>query len=129
MVCCSNVDKENISLSDNACGLSDKRRYLEKIYTTEVDPYCIPFTELSKDVLPPVQCTDIFNYQVLGKSFCASQRFKAFKSMEAYKYFECGFVNCLGTRNLHYNWEGNYGLCNYTKVEQDTLSMPMVLSL
>ena len=23
---------------------------------------------------------------------------KAFKSLEAYKYFECGFANCLGTK-------------------------------
>ena len=112
---------KKIFLCDYARGLviSDKKRYLEKISTT-IDPYCIPFAELSKDVLPPVQCTDIFNYLVLGKSFYTSQRFKAFKSMEAYKYFECGFVNCLGTKNLERTMlqrEGNYGLCNYTKVE------------
>ena len=93
----SSSSEENISLSDYTHGLaiSDKRRYLEKISTCEVDPYCIPYTELSKDILPPVQCTDIFNYLVLGKSFCSSQQFKAFKCIEAYKYFECGFVNCL----------------------------------
>lgn len=92
--------EENISLSNYVRGLviSDKRRYLEKISTSEVDPYCIPFAELSKDIVSPVQCTDIFNYLVLGRSFCIVQRFKAFKSMEAYKYFECGFVNCLGTK-------------------------------
>ena len=83
MVCTSSLDQEKITLSDYACGLviSDKRRYLEKISAIEVDPYCISFAELSKDILPPVQCTDIFNYLVLGKSFCTSQRFKAFKSL------------------------------------------------
>ena len=48
-----------------------------------------------RDVLPPVQLaygTDDFNYLVLGTSFCSTERFKAFKSMDAYKYFECGFV-------------------------------------
>ena len=49
-------------------------------------------SELSEDTLPPIQPTDIFNYLVLGTSFCTSQRFKAFKSLEAYKYFESGFV-------------------------------------
>ena len=82
----SSLSEETISLSEYACELviNDKRRYLA---TTEVDPYCIPFAELNKDNLPPVQCTDIFNYLVLDKSFCTSQRFKAFKSMKAYKYF------------------------------------------
>ena len=54
--------------------------------------------ELQIDVLPLVQCTDISNYLVLGKSFCTSQWFKAFKSLEAYEYFESGFVNCLGSK-------------------------------
>ena len=79
------------SLSEYAQGLSvsDKRRYIEKISGIQ-DPYCIVTSE---DILPPVQCMDIFNYLVLGKSFCTSKRFKAFKSLEAYRYFECGFVN------------------------------------
>lgn len=73
----SSLSEDNVSLSDYLCrlALSDKRRYLEKISMIEV-PYCIPFAELSKDILPLVQCIDIFNYLVLGKSFCTSQRFK-----------------------------------------------------
>ena len=60
----SSSSEETISLSEYARELviSDKRRYLEKISSTGVDPYCIPLTELSKDNLPPVQCTDVFNY-------------------------------------------------------------------
>ena len=102
----SSLIEENIALGDYARGLviSDKRRYLEKISVIKVDPYCIPFAELNKDNLPPVQCVDVFNYLVLGKSFCTSQKFKAFKSMEAYKYFECGFVNCLGTKMYKKNY-------------------------
>jgi len=74
----SGLDIENISVSDYVRGLviSDKTRYLE-ISTTKVnphDPYCIPFAELSKDILPPEQCIDIFNYLFLGKSFCTSQQ-------------------------------------------------------
>ena len=77
--------------------VSDKRRYLEKVARIG-DPYCIPRIELSKEEFSPVQTTDIFNYLVLGTSFCTSQRFKAYKSLEAYRYFECGFVNCLGSK-------------------------------
>ena len=88
---------EDTFLSEYARSLavSNKRRYLEKIQFQAgiQDSYCIPVHELSKSCIPPVQCVDIFNYLVLGKSFCTSQRFKAFKSLEAYKYFECGFVD------------------------------------
>jgi len=72
----SGLDIENISVGDYTCGsvISDKRRYLEKISTTKVNPHCIPFAELSKDILPLVQCTDIFIYLILGKSFCTSQQ-------------------------------------------------------
>ena len=92
------LDWDEVRLSEkvNHLAVSDKRRYLEKISVIGKDPYCILSSELSKDVVPPVQCTDIFNYLVLGKSFCTTEKFKAFKSLEAYKYFECGFVEYLG---------------------------------
>ena len=95
------VSHMEASLSKYAQGLSvsDKRRYIEKISGIQ-DPYCIVASQLSKDVLPLVQCTDIFNYLVLSKSFCTSKRFKAFKSLEAYRYFECGFVNYLGSKKF-----------------------------
>ena len=70
--------------------IGDKRRYLEK--TEEVgDPYGYPLSALSQDDLPPVRSTDIY-YMVLTTSFCTSERFKAYKSMDAYKYFLSGFV-------------------------------------
>jgi len=34
-------------------------------------------------------------------SFCTSQMFKVFKSLDAYIYFECGFVNCLGKKQIN----------------------------
>jgi len=48
----SGLDIENISVIDYTCELVI-RRYLEKISTTKVDPHCIPFAELSKDILAP----------------------------------------------------------------------------
>jgi len=69
-----------------------KRRYLEKIAGIQ-DPYSIAAAELSKDIFPPVTNTDIFNYLVLTTSFWTSQEFKNHKSLDAFKYFLCGFVN------------------------------------
>ena len=91
--------KRDDVLSEYVRGLlvSDRKKYLEKIAGVG-DPYLIPRNKLWTDVLPPVQCTDIFNTLVLGKSFCTLQRFKVFKSLETYKYFECVFVNCLRTK-------------------------------
>ena len=95
------VSHVEVSLSKYAQGLSvsDKTRYIDKISSIQ-DPYCTVASELSKDVLPPVQCTDVFNYLVLSKSFCTSKRFKAFKSLEAYRYCECGYVNYLGSKKF-----------------------------
>jgi len=84
--------------SDYVTGLSasDKRRYLEK--TEEIgDPYTYVLCE---DFLPPVGSTDIFNYLVLSSSFCTAERFKAYKSLDAYKYFVSGFVSGIGCRKV-----------------------------
>jgi len=88
-------------LSDYACELSisNKRKYLEKILGIQ-DPYLIPAHELMKNVFPPVTNTDIFNYLVLGTSFCTSQQFNAHKSLDAYKYFICRFVNYFGSKRF-----------------------------
>jgi len=81
------TDLESGILSEYARGLtvSNRRRYLEKICGIG-DPYLPPSAELSREVNPPVLCTDIFNYLVLTRSFCTTERFRAFKSLEAYKY-------------------------------------------
>jgi len=78
--------------------ISDKRRYLEK--TKEIgDPYGYLLSALSQDDLPPVRSTDIFNL-VLSTSFCTSERFKAYKSLDAYKYFLSGFVSSVAARKF-----------------------------
>jgi len=109
---------EGVSLSNYASELSisNKRRYLEKISGIQ-DPYSIAAAELNKDIIPPVTNTDIFNYLVLGKSFCTSERFKAHKSLDVYKYFICGFVNYLGSKKFDKKFAvlakaSEFALCN-----------------
>ena len=77
--------------------VSDKRRYLEKIEEIG-DPYSYESRLLQADFLPPVRSTDIYNYLVLSTSFCTGERFKAYKSMDSYKYFASGFVSKVGGR-------------------------------
>ena len=78
---------------------SDKWRYLEKTREIE-DPYGHSLSVLSQDDLPPVKSTDIFNYLVLSTNFCTSEKFKAYKSMDAYKYFLSGFVSSAAAREV-----------------------------
>ena len=78
--------------------ISNKMRYLEKISGIQ-DQYLIPMSELMKSVIPPVTNTDIFNYLVLGHSFCTSKWFKAHKSLDAYRYFIL-FKNNLGSKRF-----------------------------
>jgi len=81
-------------LSEYANGLvvSSKARYLEK--TKDIgDPYCYESSSLEADTLPPVRNTDILNYFVLTTSFCTGERFKAYRSMDSFKYFASGFCS------------------------------------
>ena len=80
----------------SSLNVSNRRRYLEKI-SGIVDT---PKAQRSREALPPVTSTDIFGYLVLDKSFCTKERFKAFKSLDLYIYFESGFVNVLGAKKF-----------------------------
>ena len=83
--------------------IADKRRYLEK--TKDIgDPYAYTLSTLDQEDLPPVMSFDIFNYLVLTTSFCTSERFKAYKSLDAYKYFISGFVSSVAAKRVgeHY---------------------------
>ena len=80
--------------------VSDKRRYLEKISSIGVDPYLVSSYKLSRNIFPPIICTDIFAYLVLKVSFCTTEGFTSFRSLDAYKYFECGFVEFTGGKKL-----------------------------
>ena len=77
--------------------VSDKRRYLEKIEEIG-DPYLYESSNLQADLLPPVRSTDIFNYLVLSTSFCTGELFKAYRTMDSFKYFASGFVSKVGGR-------------------------------
>lgn len=72
-------------------------RYLEKIKGTG-DPYLYESPTLQVDILPPMRSTDILNYLVLSTSFCTGEQFKAYKSMDSYKYFASRFVSKVGGR-------------------------------
>ena len=67
------------------------------------DPYAYTLSTLDQD-FPPVTAPDIFNYLVLATSFCTSERFKAYKSTDAYKYFISGFVSSVAARRVGENF-------------------------
>ena len=77
--------------------VSDKRRYLKKIEEIG-DPYSYESSNLQVDLLPPVRSTDILNYLVLSTSFCTGERFKAYRTMDSYKYLTSGSVSKVGGR-------------------------------
>lgn len=71
-----------------------------------MDPYILKDSELDYCLasVPPVTYPDIAAYLVFGHSLYNNEQIKAFKSLEAYKYFESGFVLKAGTKiieNLH----------------------------
>ena len=78
--------------------MANKRRYLEK--TERIgDPYAYELSTLDQE-LPPVRSPEIFNYFVLSSSFCTSDRFNAYKSVDAYKYFASGFVSFVAANRI-----------------------------
>jgi len=83
--------------------VADKRRYLEKTNDTG-DPYAYTLSILDQEDLPPVMAPDIFNYIVITTRYCTSERFKVYKSMDAYKYFINGFVSSVAARRVRKNF-------------------------
>lgn len=64
-----------------------------------IDPYQIDLEEFdyAASGAPPINTADIFVYLVLTHSYYTQEQYKAYKSLQAYKYFEAGFVTKLGT--------------------------------
>lgn len=64
-----------------------------------LDPFTLntDILNYSIDGVPPVTNMDIISYLVLSHSFYTSEQMKAYKSLQAYKYFESGFVLKVGT--------------------------------
>lgn len=72
-----------------------QKRYMEKVrMCCGLDPYCIPRNEWSRDPAncPKVTYFDLAGYLVNAKSSFTLESFKAHKSLNAYKYFEAGWV-------------------------------------
>ncbi|KAK1902740.1 Protein FAM186A, partial [Dissostichus eleginoides] len=78
-----------------------RRRYREKI-TAHIgyDPYQLKKSDFSRDLsdLPAVEAMDITSYLVLHTSYYTASQMKAYKSLEAFNYLVCGWVNDLGTK-------------------------------
>ena len=78
-----------------------KRRYVDKISLCDgIDPYMMKSKEFSQDFndLPAIEFPDISNYLVIHTSFYTGKQMKAFKSLEAYNYFVCGWVHDVGIK-------------------------------
>ncbi len=75
-----------------------KEKYIRKLKTFNItDPYSVPqvcFNPLNKDSssLPDTGYYDVYNYLVRGSSFYSENELKAYKSLDAYRYFESGYV-------------------------------------
>lgn len=77
-----------------------KERYEEKIRECGCDPYAIKKKDLSvspKD-FPEITLLDIGEYLVHSVSAFTKKKFSAYKSTEAYKHFESGFVLNIGSK-------------------------------
>lgn len=84
------------SLSEDA-----KLRYDEKIQKCGgIDPYILKASDLSTDRkdFPEMTLLDIGNHMIHSVSPFTKSAFKAYKSMEAYSFFESGFVSNIGSR-------------------------------
>ena len=69
-----------------------KRRYLEKISVVNgIDPFSGCVGE-PVDAVPPVDASDLLSYLVLQTNYITAKQFKAYKSLEAYNQFVCGWI-------------------------------------
>lgn len=78
----------------------EKKRYLEKISLIGRDPYDLREEESVNKDFPNVQWGDIVNYLVFKKSSYTLQNFKAFKSLEGYNQFICGWVKTINAMKI-----------------------------
>lgn len=80
-----------------------KDRYDNKISKCgEIDPYTLLAKDLSvhpKD-FPDITVLDIRNYVIQSVSPYTKRSFNAYKSTEAYSFFESGFVLSIGSKKL-----------------------------
>ncbi len=78
-----------------------KLRYDAKIKNCDdIDPYTLKELDLSKTKsdFPEISLLDIGNHMIHSVSPFTKRAFKAYKSMEAYSFFESGFVSNVGLK-------------------------------
>ena len=64
-----------------------------KISSIRIDPFLIPTQKLQAECLPPVEACDLLSYLVLDTSYYTNLQFKAFPSLQAYKFMVSGFIS------------------------------------
>ncbi|XP_051801043.1 uncharacterized protein LOC127533052 isoform X2 [Acanthochromis polyacanthus] len=93
------------SFSDyfRALDSNSQTRYIEKLkFCDSIDLYALSTKDLDYELekYPPVQFPDISNYLVLQTSFCTAKQMKAWKSMDSYNFFVCGWIKEVGVNIL-----------------------------
>ena len=78
--------------------LEAKKRYDAKIivFGSLGDPYCVQkksLTSVEWQNWPSVEYPDVYNYLITTPSLYTKDKLKAYKSLEAYKYFVSGWVS------------------------------------
>jgi hypothetical protein len=79
-------------------------RYQEKISKINgIVPFSVKDSELTykPETFPPVANMDIVSYLVLTTSFYTSCQMKAYKSLNAFKSFQAGFVHNCGAIKIN----------------------------
>lgn len=81
-----------------------KDRYENKIVECGgIDPYSLVAKDLSVDPkdFPDITVLDIGNYMIQSVSPYTKRSFNAYKSTEAYSFFESGFVLSIGSKKTN----------------------------
>ena len=74
-----------------------RTRYLAKTAALNCDSYCVREVEFSSDATtwPPVEHEDVINFLIFTPSAYKSDQLKKYKSLDAYKFFQDGWIRIL----------------------------------
>ena len=99
----------NMAAADAANGTKVRSAYFKGLdmkfqhwYVGKIDPYLLKKKDFSYslEALPSIEFPDVCNYILLETSFYTNKQMKAYKSLEAFNYFVCGWVEELGVIRL-----------------------------
>lgn len=62
---------------------------------------------------------DMVNYLILTHSFYTGQQLKAYKSLQAYKYYEAGFVQDVMAKRMNENYFVIVGKVSYCSIKTE----------